>query len=106
MSNIRVEAEAMTLSGGYRVESNASGSGGRIIGVPTAGTGTATTAFQGAAGSYDLAVRYYDENDGTSSYTVKVDGVVVSTWTANLNNGSPLADGKGARGKRRLPRRD
>lgn len=92
MSAIRIEAESMTLSG-YVAELNKSfASGKAIIGISsTATSGTATTVFTGTAGTYNLAVGYYDENDGNSPLTVLVDGVVIDSWTFNQQLGSNSA---------------
>lgn len=67
---LRFEAEHMNLKG-YEVETNAAASGGKLI-KAQAQRATARFQFPGADGSYTLTVRYCDENDGKSSYTVSV----------------------------------
>jgi hypothetical protein len=44
--------------------------------------GVATAAFPGAAGTYDIIVAYFDEQDGQSTLAVTVNGEVVDTWLA------------------------
>ena len=62
------EAENMKLSH-YRVEPVPFASRGKLIKV-TGETGTAQFDFPGAAGNYTLKVRYVDESDGKSTFTV------------------------------------
>ena len=87
--NSKVEAENMTLSGDYVFESQGFASGGSLI--KTNSSYTATTAFNGPAGFYNIIVGYHDENDGTSPMTVKLDGAVLDSWTFNQNLGNGLA---------------
>ncbi|MGB3614149.1 MAG: right-handed parallel beta-helix repeat-containing protein, partial [Elainellaceae cyanobacterium] len=78
---IQVEAEKMQLSGAYRVETNAAASDDKLIslrGGDTA-TGSATLAFSGQSGTYDINLAYFDENDGVGSLKLS-------------RNGDPLAD--------------
>ncbi|MGQ4650371.1 hypothetical protein [Lyngbya aestuarii] len=83
---IRVEAEQMTLNN-YRIESADSASGGQLIGLleTPSNTGTASTVFTGASGSYDIIIGYYDENDGKASLELLSDGVSIDNWTLNKN---------------------
>ena len=72
MSNIRIEAEQMALAG-YTKEMASFASGGQLIRIPDDGrSGTATTNFLGATGTYSLKVVYHDESDGESRLIVKV----------------------------------
>ena len=97
-TGVRLEAEAMALSPGYLVEQNGDASGGELIRVEDEdATAIATTTFDGPAGTYDLVIGYFDEIDGTSTYSVHVDGVEVSAWTANGTDGGLLADEQSAR---------
>jgi hypothetical protein len=92
---ITVEAESMTLIR-YRRQSSADASGGRLIsryrarGAPP---GLARLGFPGPAGTYDVIVAYFDENDGQSTLEFVVNGVVVDTWVAadDLPANSPRA---------------
>ena len=89
MTNIRIEAEQMSLTG-YTVEKSSISSGGNVINVGS-GAGTAATQFAGVAGTYDLTVVYHDENDGQSSLAVVVDGVVVDSWILDEATDSTIA---------------
>jgi len=75
-SPLRIEAEQLTLQG-YRVETIA-GSGasqGRHIGLRNGRkVGQASGIFNGPAGTYQVRVGYFDENDGKASAKVQVDG--------------------------------
>ncbi len=55
-------------------------------------TGTASYTFSGLEGQYDLTIGYYDENDGLSSYSVKINGQTIDTWTASANLGSDMPE--------------
>lgn len=62
------EAENMALDG-YRTENAPFASRGRLI-ILSHNTGTAQFVFPGADGTYMLKVRYLDESDGQSLFTV------------------------------------
>lgn len=88
-NEVMLEAEAMSLGGNYVVAAETDASGDQVAQLSTAtGTGTATTVWTDTGGVYDLAVDYFDENDGAPLYTVKVNGVTVDNWYANENLGS------------------
>lgn len=84
----RIESDAMTRTG-YNVEASSISSGGNVVNA--ASTGIASAKFSGTTGNYDLKVGYYDENDGESTLTVKVDGVTVSSWVLNESTSSSIA---------------
>jgi hypothetical protein len=86
---VKTEAENMTLSN-YTVEDNTYASGGKCI--KATGTGTAKMNFSGTSGTYSIKVTYFDENDGTASFNLYVNGVVVDSWTANQSLGSASPD--------------
>ena len=48
--------------------------------------GNVRTTFTGAAGAYTILVRYLDEDDGQSTFTVRVNGVAVDSWTADVDD--------------------
>jgi len=83
----KIEAENMTLSN-YGVETSSSASGGKLIKVNENQTGTAQFTFNGPSGIYDLDTAYFDENDGTSNFSLSVNGAVKDSWTANQDLGS------------------
>lgn len=78
-----IEAEDMKLSC-YTVRSATSASGGEYIALAGAG-GSASTTFAGAAGSYDLSLRYWD-TAGDGTIRVYVNGKLVDTVRLNANN--------------------
>jgi glucose/arabinose dehydrogenase len=88
--NIRIEAESMNLSR-YRVESNSSASGGRLISLAGRNgreRGTATFEFSGSSGTYDVIAGYYDENDGTAQLQVEQNGSVLEAWNLDRDLGN------------------
>lgn len=73
---IRIEAEDLQLDG-YLVEAvpDSGASANRHLSLRGAGDiGSASGVFQGETGTYDVAVGYYDENDGTGDLNVTVAG--------------------------------
>ena len=68
---LKFEAEYMKLNR-YRVEDWPAASGGKAI-VARAGTGAAELQFPGAPGDYTLKVHYFDEADGKSTFTVRIE---------------------------------
>jgi uncharacterized protein YkwD len=98
VSTVQYEAEALNLDN-YNVESfsHSEASGGRQISLRGTGetSGKATGVFQGTAGTYQVTVGYYDENDGESSATVKVAGRSMSfKFDQNLLSDSAMHDAK------------
>jgi alpha-glucuronidase len=91
----RVEAETMVLDGyaPMKVTPWETASGGRAVTCGSGATCAATMTYDGAAGTYDLAVQYFDENDGGSRFTVLVNGRPVDSWRANRDLPSPEANG-------------
>jgi alpha-glucuronidase len=57
-------------------------SGGRGIECPNS-ICTASFRFDRTAGSYEMAVQYFDQNNGDSTFRVYVDNRQVDEWTAN-----------------------
>jgi hypothetical protein len=84
LPSVKVEAEAMTLSG-YAIAADATASGGRIV--RTTSTGRATTTFSGAAGTYDIVVTYIDAPGGSARFTLTVNGATRGTWVADQEVG-------------------
>ncbi|MEL6554482.1 MAG: sialate O-acetylesterase [Cyanobacteria bacterium J06621_11] len=86
---ITLEAEALTLDGNFFISGKDTGaSGGLIIRArPGNNTGTATTTFGGASGTYRLTLDAYDENDGVGRLNVKVNGQTVSTTVLDQDLG-------------------
>lgn len=94
LTPIRVEAESMTKTT-YRIESNSSASGGKIlslVGGASAETGTASFAFAGTSGTYNVIVGYYDDNDGVANLEAKLGNTILNSWDLNQNLGSNVAN--------------
>ncbi|HWD20925.1 MAG TPA: alpha-glucuronidase family glycosyl hydrolase [Verrucomicrobiae bacterium] len=90
----RVEAESMELNG-YRVVPVTpweDASGGEAIAL-TNRTGMAGFRYNGPSGHFDLAVQYFDQNNGAAHYRVTVNGATVDEWTADRWLPSALLDG-------------
>ncbi len=80
----RIEAETMQLDR-FAIEPITpweTASGAQAIRCPS-GHCTATTTFRRSSGVYDLAVQYFDENDGTSTFVLSVNGRRVDAWIAD-----------------------
>lgn len=93
MSNIRIEAENMNLSG-FRVESGSFASNGKFIGLVLGNsteTGTATFTFSGATGLYNVAVSYFDETDGQSQLDVFKQSTLIKSLDFNQNRDNAYA---------------
>ncbi len=90
LPSLRVEAERMTLTSGFRVRNGTFASAGAFINLfeTQAATGTATTTFSGSSGTYNVTVGYFDENDGNASLQLSIGGQVVDTWTLNESTSS------------------
>ena len=80
-TQFRVEAEDMALTN-YIPKSSSSASGGEYLELHNTGfsEGSASYTFDGAAGYYDIAVGYFDENDGVASASVSVNGTQLGSW--------------------------
>ena len=76
----RVEAEDFALVQGFEVASRAIASGGEIIETASNAEAVAQFVFSGADGVYDLALGYYDENDGAASMRLLVNGIALDDW--------------------------
>lgn len=83
-----IEAEDMDLSAGLSTEPQDFASSGEVVRVANQnGSGTLSATFQQNGGTYDIAVSYLDESDGTASFVLRVDGAVLGSWTANQTAG-------------------
>lgn len=83
VAGLRMQFEAMTLDANVEIGRLNYSSGGAYTMIASGTSGSATAAFTGATGTYDLAVAYFDENDGPGSYQLQRNGVSISSWTAN-----------------------
>jgi|GEM_PF-1186591 len=88
---VTVEAENMDLNG-FDVKSNASASGKKWV--QSNGEASASLRFDLSDGTYDITIGYFDENDGRSKMSLRVDGKTIETFTWTKNLGSSLANDK------------
>ncbi|MBV8827605.1 MAG: glucosiduronase [Acidobacteriaceae bacterium] len=81
----RIEAESMSLEGYTEADVSPweTGSGGKIVVCPNAKC-AARVQFKGKPGWYDLAVQYFDQNNGVSRFGVQVNGQNVAGWKADM----------------------
>jgi alpha-glucuronidase len=81
----RIEAESMK-TGGYQtvdVTPWETASGGKAVDCHDANGCTLTTTLEKPAGTYDVAVQYFDIWGGVSTYTLSVNGAMIATWKAD-----------------------
>jgi alpha-glucuronidase len=101
----RIEAEAMDLEGyeARDVTPWETASGGRDVECGAASRRCAASfVFRGTAGWHDVAVQYFDENDGVSRYRLRVGTQVVDEWSAADH--LPTKDANGHSSSRRMVR--
>ncbi len=82
----RFEAESMKLDGYTEVAVKpweAASGDGKAVQCNSAKC-SATMTYSGAAGKFDLHVRYFDQNSGQAKYRVLVNGKDVNDWTADV----------------------
>jgi alpha-glucuronidase len=92
----RVEAESLRLNG-YAVENvnpleDASGGKAIACGSSTPMC-TASFTFNGKPGWYNIAVQYFDENDGAATFQLFVRDQLVKAWIADANLPSRIPNG-------------
>jgi alpha-glucuronidase len=94
----RIEAESMRLVGyaATNITPSEAASGGRAVQIANPDQrGSASFTFAGKAGQYDIAVQYFDEDDGISEFRFAAAGRWVDQWRADnvLPTPSKLPDG-------------
>ncbi|WP_169513465.1 Ig-like domain-containing protein [Flexithrix dorotheae] len=82
----KMEAEEMTLSGGFVVENGGFASEGSFVGSKD-GSGSAISDFVGSDKKYKVNIGYFDENDGTGTLEVLINNLSLGSWTLNENKG-------------------
>lgn len=87
-----IETEDFDSISNGSIRSGGFASGGQYVQHVGSGDLVLSTTLDGTPGTYDLAVSYFDENDGQSQATLKIDGVTIDSWTWSQNLGSKLAD--------------
>jgi hypothetical protein len=79
---IRIEAENMTktnyVTDNFEGEDCAQATSNSL--------GNVRANYTGASGTHDITVRYHDENDGQATFTLRVAGAVIGSWTANVDD--------------------
>lgn len=98
---LHYEAEELNLNG-YQIETvkGSSASGGKHISLKRTGydRGSATGTFQGEAGTYQVKIGYYDENDGQSQGKITVGGKTESfIFDRDLPHQGPKSPAKTSR---------
>ena len=92
----RIEAEDMTLDGYKVFEVNPweDASGGKAVECDSPDRhGSVSFRYQGKPGWYDLAVQYFDQNNGVSSFKLYVGSQLVDQWKADANLPSHRSNG-------------
>jgi alpha-glucuronidase len=81
----RVEAEAMQLSGYVSADVTPweTASGGKAVVCSRAKSCSANYSFDRQPGKYDLAVQYFDQNNGASHYDVFLNDRVLDSWVSD-----------------------
>ncbi len=92
-----VEAEDMSLSGGYRTESNDFASGGEVISLYSGDgsnndTGSANFDFEGGTGHYKIIIDTFDENDGVAQIALEQNGNQLDSFRLDQQLDSNVAD--------------
>ena len=81
----RIEVESMTLDGYAPVDVTPweDASGGKAVVCKDHTACSATAAVREPAGTYDIAVQYFDLHDGASTYQVYVGTKLAGEWKAD-----------------------
>ncbi len=79
---IRIQAEDMTKTN-YETNTFEGEECARAI---SNTLGNVRANYTGSSGTHDIVVRYHDENDGQVIFTLRVNGVTVGSWTANVDD--------------------
>lgn len=85
-----IEAEDLQILSGFSIASNGAASGDQTLQHLGGGTARASYTVQ-QAGSFDLAIGYFDETDGASWMQVLVNGTVVADWAWDATGGGAIA---------------
>jgi hypothetical protein len=81
-SAIRIEAENMTKTN-YETNTFEGEDCARAI---SNTLGNVRANYTGPSGTHDIVIRYHDENDGQAVFVLRVNGVTVGSWTANVDD--------------------
>lgn len=86
----RIEAEDFTILRGFEARSLSAASEGRILQGQNNGEQRASWTFDGADGDYRLSLGYFDENDGQSQLSIKLNGSIIDQFVFSRSLGSSL----------------
>jgi alpha-glucuronidase len=91
----RIEAESMAREryANTAVVPWETASAGQAVACDAGDTCIARHRYQGQAGTFDIAVQYFDESDGASRFTLFVGDTQVDSWVADAQFGSPAPNG-------------
>lgn len=91
----RYEAEDTTLTGYqvFHVNPWEDASRGKAVTCPVAAGCTAQFTYTGPAGRYNIAVQYFDLQNGVAHFTLSHNGQPLVSWAANNDLPSPRPDG-------------
>ncbi|HSV27169.1 MAG TPA: right-handed parallel beta-helix repeat-containing protein [Sedimentisphaerales bacterium] len=81
----RTEAENMVRNVRYFLEPMSGASGAHVVG-GEAGPGVISATFAGESGIYDISIRYLDESDGRSTFSILINDALADMWEATVNN--------------------
>ena len=87
---IRIEAEHMQATGDYEQKNFDFASSSRTVRSKSDKvdeTVNLSAAFEGQAGTYNIVVGYYDENDGSAQFSASVNGAQHASWIAGQDLG-------------------
>jgi hypothetical protein len=79
---VRFEAENMTKT---NYETNTF-EGEECARATSNALGNVRATYTGPSGARDIVVRYHDENDGQATFTLRVGGAIIGSWTANVDD--------------------
>ncbi|MEM8784414.1 MAG: cellulase family glycosylhydrolase [Pseudomonadota bacterium] len=89
------EAENLTIESLYEYEEVAAASGGKglrlPLSTPNGAEGSASFAFNGLAGTYQIELGYFDETDGRATFGLNHNGSAVESFVAGGTGGATWA---------------
>ncbi len=94
LPTVRLEAESFDDLGSFFVNNSGNASDSELIRLVGSTSGVATTDLGTAgvaAGTYDVTVAYFDENDGVSTASLWLDGVQIGAWAFDDPSGQDAA---------------
>ncbi|WP_158752341.1 alpha-glucuronidase family glycosyl hydrolase [Acidobacterium sp. S8] len=91
----RVEAESMQLKGYAPVDVTPweTASGGKAVICELAEPCSASFAFSGKPGRYQISAQYFDTNNGAAGFRLLINGKQMDAWTADDSLPSPKMNG-------------